>query len=54
MRRIVAGKNQFYISSGGAVSVIAWKDRHSGYFALAAKATEKDIANLAGKIVKER
>lgn len=51
MKQVHAGKNLFYLSSGGAVSVISWKDRRSGYYALAAKATEKDLVNLAGKMV---
>ena len=53
MKQVHAGPNLFYLSSGGAVSVIAWKDHHSGYYALAAKATEKDLLSLAGKVVRE-
>jgi len=52
MKQVQAGKNLFYVSSAGAVSVIAWKDRKSGYYALASKATEKDLLALAGKMVK--
>lgn len=51
MSLVHAGKNQFYLSSAGAVSVISWKDRRSGYYALVAKATEKDLVALAGKMV---
>jgi hypothetical protein len=51
MRQIRAGKNLFYVSSAGAVSVIAWKGRRDGYCALAAKATERDLITLAGKTV---
>ena len=51
MKQVRAGKSLFYLSSGGAVSVISWKDRRAGYYALAAKATEKDLVALAGKMV---
>jgi hypothetical protein len=51
MKQVHAGKNLFYLSSAGAVSVISWKDRRSGYYALAAKATEKDLVGLATKMV---
>jgi hypothetical protein len=51
MKKTQAGKNLFYVSSGGAVSVVAWKDRRFGYYSLAAKATEKDLVNLAAKVV---
>ena len=52
MKKVQDGKTLFYCSSGGPASVVAWKDRRSGYFALAAKATEKDLVTLASKIVK--
>lgn len=51
MKKAQVGKNLFYVSSGGAVSVVAWKDRRFGYYSLAAKATEKDLVTLATKVV---
>jgi hypothetical protein len=51
MKKVHAAKNLFYISSSGPTTVVAWKDRRSGYYALAAKATEKDLITLAGKMV---
>ncbi len=51
MKEVRTAKTLFFVSSGGAVSVIAWQDRRSGFYALAAKATEKDLVTLAGKMV---
>ena len=50
MKKVQSEKNLFYVSSGGAVSVVAWKDRRVGYYSLAAKATEKDLVTLAAKV----
>ncbi len=52
MRMHRIGKDPFYVASGGAVSVVAWKDRRTGYYAVAAKATEKDLLGLAIKMFK--
>ena len=51
MTQLDVPDNHFYLTSGGAVSVVAWKDKESGYRAIAAKATEKDILALAENVV---
>jgi hypothetical protein len=51
MKQVHQARSLFYCSSSGPATVVAWKDRRSGYFAIAAKATEKDLVVLAGKIV---
>ena len=43
--------NTFYYDSDQSVSVVAWKDKKLGFYAIAAKSTEKDLLGLADKIV---
>jgi hypothetical protein len=50
MRYVASGDRQFYVTSGGEVSVVVWKDRCSGYHALAAKLTEQDLLALAANV----
>lgn len=50
MKRVDSTGQPFYVTSGGAVSIAAWKDKECGYRALAAKATEKDILALAENV----
>ena len=50
MRKVNAVNHNFYITSGGEVSVVAWKDNTEGYKAIAAKLTEEDLLALAENI----
>jgi len=47
MRQVDSADHKFYVTSGGAVSVVAWQDKTSGYHALAAKTTEQELLALA-------
>jgi len=51
MRLVDSGAHQFYVASGGAVSVAVWKSK-PGYHALASKTTEPEILALAQKVAK--
>ena len=51
MKQIDPGENPLYLTSDGAVSVVAWQDRSSVFHALAAKSTEEDIIALARLIL---
>jgi len=51
MKQVDNGSHHFYVTSGGAVSVVVWKDRYTGYHALAAKSTEQDLLELAENVV---
>lgn len=51
MKKAIIKGHVFFFDSGGAVTVVAWKDKKVGYYALAAKATEKDLLALADKML---
>lgn len=53
MRKFRGKSTTYCVASGGAVSVVVWPDSASGFYALAAKATERDLLNLAEKMVLE-
>lgn len=50
MRQVESGNHKFFVTSGGEVSVVAWKDRCSGYHAIAAKSTETQLLSLAESV----
>ena len=50
MRHVDSGSKEFYVTSGGAVSVVAWKDRLSGFHAIAAKSSETELLALAESV----
>ena len=50
MRQVDSGSRKFFVTSGGEVSVVAWKDRCSGYHAIAAKSTETQLLSLAESV----
>jgi len=52
MRRVDSGRQHFYVSSGGAVSVVVWEGKTSGFHALAAKLTENDLLALAEDVAR--
>ena len=50
--KVSKGKTStFYYDSDQSVSVVAWKDKKLGFYAIAANSTEKDLLGLADKIV---
>ena len=50
MRKVVAGGQEFFVTSGGDVSVVAWKDAGSCYHALAAKLSEDNLVRMAVEV----
>jgi len=52
MRKVDCSTCSFYVTSGGSVSVVVWKDRVLGYRALAAKVTEQDLLKLAENVAR--
>ena len=53
MKKSKGKTSSFFYTSDQAVSVVAWQDPKFGYYAIAAKATEKDLLGLADKMVPE-
>ena len=50
MRHVVSEQRHFYVTSDGAVSVVAWQGQDAGFHALAAKSTESDLVDLASNV----